>query len=193
MTESGVEIAIHNGPDDAATRDDRELAMSGEEKGRTISLPARDNWRWTNTGRLLFNTARQFEDGIIRNVNAKGFPKVRAAHMAVPRNMDLDGTRVTVLAARASMTKQSMADLVEQCEHMGLVERKPDPTDQRAKMVVFTRKGRRLMEAIRQSVANMEREMRSHVGEVLIKQIRTGLLIYQDATDEDQSLAKSTS
>ena len=109
--------------------------------------------------------------------------------MAVPRNMDLDGTRVTDLAARASMTKQSMADLVEQCEHMGLVERKSDPTDQRAKMVLFTRKGRRLMEVIRQSVAIMEREMRSQIGEILIKQIRTGLLIYQDATDQDQPLA----
>ena len=35
----------------------------------------------------------------------------------------------------------------------------------------------------------MEREMRSQIGEILIKQIRTGLLIYQGATHQDQPLA----
>jgi DNA-binding MarR family transcriptional regulator len=166
--------------------------MDTKEKGQTVRLPARDDWRWTNTGRLLFNAARHFEEGIVRNVNAKGFPKVRMAHMAVPRNMDLEGTRVTVLAARASMTKQSMADLVAQCEHMGFVERRPDPSDRRAKMIVFTSKGRRLIETIRQSVAIMEREMRSQVGEVLLKQLRTGLLIYQEAAVAERRLVGTT-
>jgi DNA-binding MarR family transcriptional regulator len=145
---------------------------------RLLQLPAHDDWRWSNTGRLLFNGARRFEEGIVRIVNKKGFPRARMAHMAVPRNMDLRGTRITTLASRASMTKQSMADLVLQCERMGLVTRRPDPSDRRARMIVFTPKGRRLIEVIRQAIALMEREMRSLVGAGLHKQIRMGLMLY---------------
>lgn len=155
--------------------------MSSNQSERPVLLPAKDDWRWSNTGRLLFDTARLFEEGILSIVNEKGFPKLRMAHMAVPRNMDLGGTRVTTLASRASMTKQSMADLVVQCERMGLVSRRRDKSDRRAKMIVFTPKGRRLIEVIRQAIATMEQDMRSHMGTALQKQVRIGLTLYLKA------------
>ena len=155
--------------------------MNDDKNERPVPLPAKDDWRWSNTGRLLFDAARLFEEGILRTVNEKGFPKVRMAHLAVPRNMDLGGTRVTTLASRASMTKQSMADLVVQCERMGLVTRRPDKSDRRAKMIVFTPKGRRLIEVIRQAIATMEQDMRSHIGAALQKQVRLGLTLYLKA------------
>ena len=148
---------------------------------RPLQLPPQDDWRWSNTGRLLFNAARTFEEGILRIVNEKGFPKVRMAHLAVPRNMDLNGTRITTLASRASMTKQSMAELVLQCERMGLVVRRADPSDRRARMIVFTPRGRRLIEIIRQAIAEMERQMRRRLGAGLQKEIRVGLILYLES------------
>jgi DNA-binding MarR family transcriptional regulator len=155
--------------------------MKQSEDDRPLPLPAKDDWRWINSGRLLFNAARNFEAGILRIVNARGFAKLRMAHLAVPRNMELSGTRITTLAQRASMTKQSMADLVVQCERMGLVARQPDPSDKRAKMIVFTPKGRRLLAVIEQAITAMEREMRSQIGAALQKQVRLGLKLYLEA------------
>jgi DNA-binding MarR family transcriptional regulator len=152
--------------------------MSQNAKERSLQSPAQDDWRWSNTGRILFDAARRFEEGILRIVNENGFSKMRMAHMAVPRNLDLNGTRITILAVRASMTKQSMAELVVQCERMGLVARRLDTSDRRAKIIVFTPKGRRLIEAIRRAIAQMDREMQSRMGAVLHKQVRLGLTRY---------------
>ena len=152
--------------------------MSQDADERPVQLQAQDDWRWSNTGRLLFNATQSFEEGILRIVNENGFSDIRMAHLAVPRNMDLSGTRITTLASRASMTKQSMADLVAQCERLGLVTRRPDTSDARAKMIVFTPKGRRLIKVIRQAITKMEREMRNQIGAVLHKQVRLGLTLY---------------
>ena len=45
---------------------------------------------------------------------------------------------MSVLAERAAITKQSMAELVAHLERHGYVERVPDPTDRRAKLVRST-------------------------------------------------------
>jgi len=163
--------------------------MNQRARRRPLPFPAREDWRRTNTGRLLFNSTRRYAEGVVKIVNANGFPKIRIAHMAVPRNMDLSGTRITTLAARASMTKQSMADLVLQCERMGVVKRLPDPADQRAKRIMLTPKGRRLMEVIRGAVNAMDQEMRNEMGPVLFAQLRQALSIYHmRATAEDDVL-----
>src|SRR5262245_51077750 len=52
--------------------------------------------------------------------------------------IDADGPRLTDLADRAQMTKQSMAELINRMEGIGLVERRPDPADGRAKLVFLT-------------------------------------------------------
>lgn len=49
--------------------------------------------------------------------------------------LDDAGTTVSVLAERAQITKQSMAELVRHLEVHGYVERVPDPKDGRAKLV----------------------------------------------------------
>jgi len=163
--------------------------MSPSTNQRPVRLPAKDDWRWSNTGRLLFSAARKYEEGILRIVNKKGFSQMRMAHLAVPRNMDLNGTRITTLASRASMTKQSMADLVVRCERMGLVMRRPDSSDGRAKMILLTPKGRRLINVIGQAVATMEREMRSQIGTEVQKQVRLGLTVYLSVEPAEERTA----
>ena len=86
------------------------------------------------------------------------------AHLHLPRNLDIDGTRLTILASRAEMGEQAMGELVDQCEKMRLVERQPDAMDHRAKIVVFTPRGRRLIEAVRAAVAQAERDLANKLG-----------------------------
>ncbi|WP_105373425.1 MarR family winged helix-turn-helix transcriptional regulator [Neorhizobium huautlense] len=111
---------------------------------------------------------RIFENRIIENLKAKGHTELTAAHINLTRNLDEDGTRLTELARRAALTKQSMSELVDQVERTGLIEKRRDPDDGRAKLVCFTDKGLVWLEAFHQSLEVAENEMREQLGPALV-------------------------
>ena len=73
---------------------------------------------------------------------ARGFPDIRPAHSAVFRYIEPSGSRVSELAERAHLTKQSMSYLVEALAQSGYVTIAPDSEDGRAKRVCLTKRGR---------------------------------------------------
>jgi DNA-binding MarR family transcriptional regulator len=95
-------------------------------------------WRHANVGRLLNNAVRRFEARVLELMSASGHVETRIAHVSLTRNLDVEGTRLTELAQRASMSKQAMGELVDQCAELGLVERMADPKDGRARIIRFT-------------------------------------------------------
>ena len=105
----------------------------------------------------------------------RGHPEVRAPHGNVFQFLDADGTRVSVLAERAQVTKQSMAELVAHLERHGYVERVPDPADRRAKLVTATARGGELYAIAREVVAELEAEWTELLGEAKMRRLR-GLL-----------------
>ena len=50
-------------------------------------------------------------------------------------------TRQNVLAAEFGLSPHSITDIVDGLERLGLAERRPDPTDRRAKLVAITDAG----------------------------------------------------
>ena len=70
--------------------------------------------------------------GADRAARRRGHPADPRAHGMVFQYLDDAGTRVGVLAERAQMTKQSMAELVAHLERHGYVERVSRPGDGRA-------------------------------------------------------------
>jgi DNA-binding MarR family transcriptional regulator len=94
-------------------------------------------------GQLLVRATRQFREELFRRARAAGADDLREAHLQVFGTIDWGGTRLTDLAARAQMTRPSMNELVDQLEAAGYLERVPDPSDGRAKLVRLTRPGRR--------------------------------------------------
>ncbi len=66
---------------------------------------------------------------------------MRPAHSQVFIHIDAEGTRLTTLAARAAMTPQAMAELVDDLVELGYAERIPDRDDRRAKLIVLTPAG----------------------------------------------------
>lgn len=69
------------------------------------------------------------------------FSDIRLVHGCVFRYMKEEGLRLTEIAERGNMTKQSAGEVVDDLVALGYVERVPDPDDRRAKLVRFTERG----------------------------------------------------
>ncbi|KKW68808.1 MarR family transcriptional regulator [Lampropedia cohaerens] len=148
--------------------------------------PPEDAWRQTHLGRLMGHALRRFDERVLTlmahdvNVplalsNLAARNKVSAAHIHVTRHLSLRGDRITTLAHRAGMSKQAMADLIDQCEAWGLVQRQRDSADRRAIRVTFTADGLLWLQAFKSAVEQAEAEFREAVGDDIATIVRLGL------------------
>ena len=106
-------------------------------------------------GVLLRRVYDAFVDEVYGTLAEGKFGDIRPSHGAVLRNLDPEGTRVSVLALRAGMTKQSMTYLVEDLAALGYVGFRPDRTDGRARLVVLSTRGR----AVWREMVRLSREV----------------------------------
>lgn len=127
-------------------------------------MAMREEWRRGNVGRRLNEAVTVFESRIIEILQSHGYDQLSLSHINATRNLDRTGTRLTELARRAAMSKQAMGEMVDQIAQRGLVEKKPDPLDGRAKLVCFTADGLAWLAAFRKSLEQAEREMRTELG-----------------------------
>src|SRR5919199_2989010 len=82
----------------------------------------------------------------VRKLHARlaelGHPHVREGYGCVFGFIDLEhGSRLTELAERSGITKQAVGEAVAELEQLGYVERVPDPSDGRAKIIRLTPRG----------------------------------------------------
>jgi DNA-binding MarR family transcriptional regulator len=140
-------------------------------------------WRLNNIGRRMNEAVRIFEGRIIELLRAGGHDELSVAHINLTRNLDEDGTRLTELARRAAMTKQSMSELVDQVERAGLIRKRQDPTDGRAKLICFTRKGFAWLAAFHRGLEQAEAEMRAELGDAMVRLLVEALAKYVEAHD----------
>lgn len=92
-------------------------------------------------GRLFLQAHRAYSARAIELLRQRGYDRLGAAHVAILPHIDLEGTRATVIAERAGMTKQGAGHVIDDLEQQGLVVRIPDPEDRRASLVRFTDAG----------------------------------------------------
>lgn len=152
------------------------------------SLPD-DRWRQSHLGRWLGHAMRRFDERVLQLMASnEGVPlalanlaareQVSAAHIHITRHLAPQGSRLTELAQAAGMSKQAMGQLVNQCEAWGLVARRGDALDARAKKVVFTEVGLAWLQAFQEAVAQAEREFREAVGDEVATVVLLGLEAY---------------
>ena len=89
------------------------------------------------SSRLLFAV----QEELFETLGAQGHPDLRPQHGAVLAYLDEDGSRATDLARNSGQHKQVVGKILDELEALGYVERRPDPSDRRAKLVVPTAKG----------------------------------------------------
>lgn len=148
-----------------------------------------DGWRQTHLGRLLGHALRRFDARVLQLMardaevplalsHLAARDQISAAHIHITRHLSLQGDRLTDLAHRAGMSKQAMADLVNQCVAWGIVERRPDARDARVRWVCFTPVGLAWLQAFRDAVAQAQEEFRAEVGSEVAAVVALGLEAY---------------
>ena len=102
---------------------------------------------------------------VVAGLAAADFGDVRPAHFTVFQHIPPEGIRLTALADAALMTKQSMGYLVDDLAALGYVERVPDLTDRRAKVVRLTARGRTVEETVRKVIRQIEADWAARLGQ----------------------------
>jgi DNA-binding MarR family transcriptional regulator len=131
---------------------------------------------------LMFVSYRSMDERVQRAMREAGYDVTVAQSRLAQRIAD-EGSRLTELADRAQVTKQTASLLVAALEREGLVERVPDPSDGRARLIRMSARGREAAAQAMQVVIGVEREWTEHLGPELANQLREGLLRLREITD----------
>lgn len=136
-----------------------------------------------NTGLLLYIPYRWLENRVFDALAKAGFDDITTAQMKLMQRIGEDGTRLTELAEQAQVTKQTAGFLVDQLEKAGCVERVPDPTDKRARLIRIAERGMRAIPIAQSTVAEIEAEWEAHLGPRRMAQLRQALTQLREITD----------
>ncbi|HKZ24658.1 MAG TPA: MarR family winged helix-turn-helix transcriptional regulator [Acidimicrobiia bacterium] len=124
-----------------------------------------------NTIAMLGRVYSLFGFQIVDGVVGSGYPQ-KPKHSAVFAQIGPDGARLTELARGANMTPQAMGELVDELEDLGYLTRQPDPTDGRAKLIILTTLGMRVIEAGTETIVGLESRIAEILGEDGHEQLR---------------------
>jgi DNA-binding MarR family transcriptional regulator len=125
--------------------------------------------------RLLDVTFDEFSEELQRRIEAAGYTDLRPGHGCVFGTIDPEGSRLTDLAERAHMTKQTVGEAANDLEQRGYVERVPDPSDGRAKIIRLTARGREAHAIGSAMIDELERDWAQRFGEERIAALRDAL------------------
>jgi DNA-binding MarR family transcriptional regulator len=119
-----------------------------------------------------------------------GFGDIRTRHANVFPFVPPDGIQVAELAKLAQVRKQTMAQAVEQLEQLGYVERRPDPDDRRARLVVLTERGRAVKPVTAAAGARVEKRWATLTSPEDVETLRATLrrLLVAIHADDDHDL-----
>ncbi len=127
-------------------------------------------------GFLLAKATQRWNELLHERFMAAGFPEVRPSYgsILVPL-FEEDGLRMTELARRARLSKQTMTTMVRLLERDGLVVRRSDPSDGRAALVALTARGRRLEPVAASILAELEGLARKRLSAGAVGQLKDAL------------------
>jgi len=128
--------------------------------------------RYINTGVYIRALWDDLRHNMETKLNDSGYEDVSPSHGWVFYNTEDGGSRITDLAAKAKITKQSMSVLVAQLASGGYVKKVLDPTDKRAWLLLLTAKGKKVRAIGQQINSDFEEGWKQKLGELKYEQLR---------------------
>jgi DNA-binding MarR family transcriptional regulator len=150
-----------------------------------LTVEQLEELRQEHIGRLLLRAHRAFSERALRKLRKLGHTRLSMVHTTLLPHLDVDGTQATVLAERAGITKQAAGRVVADLEHEGYVQKFPDPTDQRASIIVFTDAGQQFLVDAYHVKKEIEREYTDLLGAERMQQFRS---ILQELLGDNEAL-----
>jgi len=89
----------------------------------------------------ILRAGRAAIDELHRRLAQRGHPDVRPAHGYAFQPIGREGTTAGELGQRLGVTKQAAGQMVDDLIRLGYVERGPDPSDGRRRLVTLTPRG----------------------------------------------------
>jgi DNA-binding MarR family transcriptional regulator len=127
---------------------------------------------YTNTGYYLKVLSDQLIAHLHERLEQAGYGEIKPSHGWIFQYIGAEGSRITELAAKANVTKQSMSALIYQLEEWGYLERKEDESDKRAVLFVLTDKGQELRKVGRAINFEFEKNWQRKLGSKQYEQLR---------------------
>jgi DNA-binding MarR family transcriptional regulator len=113
--------------------------------------------------------------------DAAGFGDVRPSYGSVLLPLfEEDGLRMGELARRARLSKQTMTELVRRMERDGLVERRNDPADGRASLILLSTRSRAFEPVAAGVLAELDRLVRSVLDPARVDELKASLRALAD-------------
>lgn len=126
-----------------------------------------------NLGGDLHFISRELEKLLMQKSIDKGYEGLKLNWDMVFLNIGMNkGIRLVELAEINHMTKQAMSQLVNEIEKHGYLVKAPDPTDGRAKQVMFSEKGRQLVDDSIESMDKIEYHYEMLIGQEKLGQLK---------------------
>jgi DNA-binding MarR family transcriptional regulator len=133
---------------------------------------------------------RAYRD-MLAHVTAAGFDDIRLAHWPVLQWPGPEGERPSVIAERAGTSKQAINHVLRDLERLGYLELRPDPDDNRARLVAMTARGQALVEVMFAAAAATEHAFESALTEDQSRELKATLnRLWQGDGSVTQSPAK---
>ena len=152
-----------------------ESPARGRLSSSLTTLPEPGSRPQPHVGQLLREASASFEEDLAAGLRRAGIEVMRPRYSAILRHLDEEGTRATVLAQRANLTRQALTQTVDELEAAGIVVRREDRSDRRAKLVVYTESGHEAFLASRKVIAEIEDEYESRLGPHRYARLRAAL------------------
>lgn len=123
---------------------------------------------------LLHRTFAAVEHQVRQGMGARGYP-IEQVYLPIVRNLPPEGARISEIAQRAGLAKQTVGPLVRELQRRGIIRVVQDPTDRRAKLVRFTPLGLRGLKAGLDAVAAVEQRCRRVLGAKRFERLKADL------------------
>jgi DNA-binding MarR family transcriptional regulator len=135
----------------------------------------------SDLGFLLALAGRRWNETLERRFAGAGFGEVRASYGALLIPLfEEDGLRMSELARRARLSKQTLTTMARLLERDGLVTRRTDPDDARATRVFLTRRATRFRTVAEAVLRDLDAQVVRTLGQAETARLRRSLTLLAD-------------